>query len=453
MRVSDTRESRRFNSCNRARGVRLRQGYGGRPKRSAQVVRRATLLFLIPAELFAHPIEPTVAAAATWRRWTLEPGVILALAALGCAYLFAIRRHRVCGPGHLSLLTIGAFAAGWSVTAVALVSPIDALGSVLFSAHMVQHELLMVVAAPLLVLGTPAGLIQTAAGPLASRSRALHGFVARCGARATSPVVAWLLHATAIVAWHVPFLFDLAVHNDVVHAAQHLSFFGTALLFWWGVLRKAPGSSAYGLSLVAIFTTATYTAVFGALLTVAPTVLYSAYSASTSAWGLTALEDQQLGGLIMWVPAGVVYTLIGLWMFARWLQSSEPRKIAWTLPLGLAIIIGTMSTFACTNAETYKAAAAMTGGDPNRGSEALTSYGCDTCHTIPGIRSARGLVGPPLTSVGSRVYLAGRVPNTPDNITRWIQHPHEIDDKTAMPETGVTDQDARDIAAYLYTLR
>jgi cytochrome c len=93
------------------------------------------------------------------------------------------------------------------------------------------------------------------------------------------------------------------------------------------------------------------------------------------------------------------------------------------------------------------------GRNDRRRSEPLTSYGCDTCHTIPGIRSARGLVGPPLTSVGSRVYLAGRVPNTPDNITKWIQHPHAIDDKTAMPETGVTDQDARDIAAYLYTLR
>jgi putative membrane protein len=415
---------------------------------------RAAVLFLIPARLFAHPLDPAVITESNWRRWTLEPGVILGLAALGCAYVFAARRRRHA-PGHarLSPLTIGAFAAGWTVTAVALVSPIDALGSVLFSAHMVQHELLMIVAAPLLVLGTPAGLIHAAAGPLARRARAIYGVAARGAAWATSPVVAWLLHATAIVAWHVPFLFDLAVHNDAVHAAQHLSFFGTALLFWWGVLRRAPASRAYGLSLVGIFTTATYTAVFGALLTVAPTALYAAYSSSTSSWGLTALEDQQLGGLIMWVPAGVVYTIIGLWMFARWLRSSEPRKVAWTQPVVLAIVVGTMSTLACTNAETYKAAAAMTGGDPNRGSEALTSYGCDTCHTIPGIRSARGLVGPPLTSVGSRVYLAGRVPNTPANITRWIQHPHAIDDKTAMPETGVTDQDARDIAAYLYTLR
>jgi cytochrome c1 len=72
---------------------------------------------------------------------------------------------------------------------------------------------------------------------------------------------------------------------------------------------------------------------------------------------------------------------------------------------------------------------------------------------IPGIREARGLVGPPLTSIGSRVYLAGRLPNTPDNILKWIQHPHQVDEQAAMPDTGVTDADARDIAAYLYTLR
>ena len=80
-------------------------------------------------------------------------------------------------------------------------------------------------------------------------------------------------------------------------------------------------------------------------------------------------------------------------------------------------------------------------------------YGCDTCHTIPGIRTARALVGPPLTSVAGRVYLAGHLPNTPTNMEQWIQHPRANEPHTAMPEMGVTDADARDIAAYLYTLR
>jgi cytochrome c len=95
----------------------------------------------------------------------------------------------------------------------------------------------------------------------------------------------------------------------------------------------------------------------------------------------------------------------------------------------------------------------MTGGDPALGRAAIARYGCDTCHTIPGVRTARGLVGPPLTSMASRVYLAGRLPNTPENMQTWIQRPHGVDPDTAMPETGVTQADARNIAAYLYTLR
>jgi cytochrome c len=97
-------------------------------------------------------------------------------------------------------------------------------------------------------------------------------------------------------------------------------------------------------------------------------------------------------------------------------------------------------------------AAAMTGGDPWRGRAALLRYGCQACHTIPGIPGARAVVGPPLTGIADRVYLAGKLPNTAENMERWIRHPREVDSRTAMPDTGVTEQDARDIAAYLYTL-
>jgi cytochrome c len=98
-------------------------------------------------------------------------------------------------------------------------------------------------------------------------------------------------------------------------------------------------------------------------------------------------------------------------------------------------------------------AAQLTGGDPGRGRQAIRKYGCDTCHAIPGILTATGTVGPPLTKIGLRTYLAGRVENTPENMIQWIRFPRSIDEKTAMPETGVTVQDGRDIAAYLYTLR
>jgi cytochrome c len=95
----------------------------------------------------------------------------------------------------------------------------------------------------------------------------------------------------------------------------------------------------------------------------------------------------------------------------------------------------------------------LTGGDPSRGKAAIRSYGCGACHTVPGVRDANGLVGPPLSNIGSRVYLAGQLPNTPDNLKRWIRDPQSIAQGTAMPDVNVNEQDARDIAAYLYTLR
>ncbi len=94
----------------------------------------------------------------------------------------------------------------------------------------------------------------------------------------------------------------------------------------------------------------------------------------------------------------------------------------------------------------------MTGGDPPAGREKIRTYGCNTCHTIPGVKGPEAVVGPPLMHWSRRVYIAGEVPNTPDNLTKWIQHPLKIEPKTAMPEMGVTDQDSRDIAAYLYSL-
>lgn len=98
-------------------------------------------------------------------------------------------------------------------------------------------------------------------------------------------------------------------------------------------------------------------------------------------------------------------------------------------------------------------AARMTGGDPARGSALIRSYGCAQCHTIPGVRGASALVGPPLTGIASRVYIAGVATNTPDHMIRWVMNPKAIDPKTAMPYLGVTEDQARDIAAYLYTLR
>src|SRR5438045_7827416 len=120
------------------------------------------------------------------------------------------------------------------------------------------------------------------------------------------------------------------------------------------------------------------------------------------------------------------------------------------LLIGPAIIV-TMN--ACGAGERYRAASEATGGDPARGEVAIDRYGCGSCHSIPGIATARSHVGPPLTAMAARMYVAGELVNTPANLESWILHPRAIEPHTAMPDTGVTDVDARDITAYLYTLR
>ena len=119
--------------------------------------------------------------------------------------------------------------------------------------------------------------------------------------------------------------------------------------------------------------------------------------------------------------------------------------------LGFAVLALVFAVSCHSEAE--QVATAMTGGDPERGETAIERYGCGSCHAIPGVRGANAVVGPPLDHIASRHYLAGRLRNSPENMMQWIQHPHKIEPDNVMPDMGVTDQDARDIAAYLYTLR
>lgn len=115
------------------------------------------------------------------------------------------------------------------------------------------------------------------------------------------------------------------------------------------------------------------------------------------------------------------------------------------------LILAVLLQAAC-GGEVQRAAAEMTGGDPARGRQLIRTYGCHSCHAIPGVRGADGLVGPPLVGVARRVYIAGRLPNTPENMIRWLQDPQAFDPQSGMPNMGVTEPDARDIAGYLYTL-
>jgi len=119
----------------------------------------------------------------------------------------------------------------------------------------------------------------------------------------------------------------------------------------------------------------------------------------------------------------------------------------------LAIVALAMLAACAPREDVERNAALLTHGDPARGPDLIRRYGCGGCHTIPGVPGANALVGPPLEGIAKRVYIAGVLANTPDNLVKWIQSPREVDPKTAMPDMGVTIRDARDIAGYLYTLR
>ena len=129
------------------------------------------------------------------------------------------------------------------------------------------------------------------------------------------------------------------------------------------------------------------------------------------------------------------------------------RAVLLTIFLAVtAILLVGYSSNEVQRANDIKAAIRATGGNPDRGPDKIKYYGCSACHTIPGIAEANGKVGPPLDAFAWRIYIAGRVANTPDNLRHWIMNPHQIEQHTAMPEMGVSDEDSKDIAAYLYTL-
>jgi putative membrane protein len=288
-----------------------------------------------PAAAYAHGgADRHLDAATVMRWWSWDPLVFLALAVSAWLYgrgLARLWRRAGVGQG-LRRWEAVCFALGWLALLVALVSPLDALGGVLFSAHMAQHEVLMLVAAPLLVLGRPLAVSLWALAP-PQREAAGRWAQARPVAAVwrvvTGPFMAFAIHAVAIWVWHIPALYEATLASDAVHAVQHLSFFGSAALFWWALLHGRYGRMGYGVAVLGVFGTALHSGTLGALLTFAPRLWYPIYAERTAAWGLRPLEDQQLAGLLMWIPAGVLFTLLGLALFAAWLGEAE-RRVAFT---------------------------------------------------------------------------------------------------------------------------
>lgn len=415
----------------------------------------AVLLTAVSDSAAAHdgrPIAPHDLAGA----WSFEPWVIAGLLLSLVLYTSGLRRLWAdAGAGRaIRHRDAGSFYAGWLLLALGLLSPLHAMGEALLSAHMVQHELFMLVATPLLVLGRP--LFAAVWALPVSWRRGLVGITGNAPVRGTwrwltRPVVAGLIHAVAIWLWHLPALYERSVASEGIHAAQHLSFIATALLFWWAILRGRPSRARDGEALAVLFITGLHTGALGALLTFASELWYPIYATTTGPWGVSPVEDQQIAGLIMWIPGGAAYVVAGLLAALRWM--GEPRVVARSLRVSAPLALLLVMLTGCRGGLDDERYPSVLGGDAVRGKIAMGQYGCPSCHVIPGIAGAEGTTGPPLTGIATRGFIAGVMPNTPENMVRWIMDPPAVDSLTAMPALGISDTLARDIAEYLYRIR
>lgn len=242
-----------------------------------------------------------------WRAWPFDPLVILGLVTAAVVYVIGSMRLRRAG--RWSLRRAAAFWAGTVALGVALLSPLDAVAETLFSAHMAQHLLLTVVAAPLLVVARPAATwlmaLPSGSRRTAARARAAIAFVPR-GLR--RPLVAFGVVTVAMWSWHVPTLYEAAIVNEPVHALEHVSFLVASMLAWSVALPRGRRdlSNAFGRALFLV-AFALQGALLGALLVFASSPLYSVHRGGPALWGLTALQDQQLAGALMWIPPTAVY--------------------------------------------------------------------------------------------------------------------------------------------------
>lgn len=254
-----------------------------------------------------------------WRVWSLDPLILGGLGVLALVYGLGVARvWRRAGMGRgVSLAQMAAFAGGWLALVAALVSPLDAAAGHWFSAHMAQHIVLMLVAAPLLALSRPLAAVAWGlrGAPGSANLAAFLRDLGRCPL-----LLAWALFAGATWLWHLPVLYQAALRSDLLHAAEHACFVGAALLFWWAVLHPR-GGLGLGASVLAVFTIAIQGGLLSALIVFAPAPWYPAYVAGLGP--ATALADQQLAGAIMWAPSGMIYGGALAALVLRWLRDVD----------------------------------------------------------------------------------------------------------------------------------
>jgi putative membrane protein len=279
--------------------------------------------------ILAHPGQPP-APHDLWGAWNLDPVLLggLLLAA------WAFWRGQTSGPRRpVDSWRARCFSGALVALGLALLSPLDALSGSLASAHMVQHLLLLLVAAPLLALSAPSSAIlrgsplvlRRASGRWRRRLGLTHG---NLGAL-RHPAAVWLLSVGVIWFWHAAAPYDATLDNQLLHVLEHASFLVTAVLFWQVVVGvRGAARVSGGLGVLLVFAMAMQSVFLSVLLTFARTPWYSGYAATTAPWGLDPLTDQRLAGVIMWIPAGVIYLVVALALLVTWIRATEREDVA-----------------------------------------------------------------------------------------------------------------------------
>ena len=282
----------------------------------------------LPGHVLAHGAHaPSPEFPGVLLEWRFEPLAIVSIVAAGAVYLWAVRRVDRAHPAtRQSRWGTALFLSGLAVIGVALLSPIEAYEGLLFSVHMIQHMLLELVAAPLLVAGAPITLALRAASPGVRR-----GLLSVLHSRALKvlafPVVAWVLFAAVNWGWHFSTLYNDALEFPLLHYIQHATFIGAALLFWWPVIGAdpSPWRMPHPVRLLYVFLAMPQNSFLGVALMSTTTVLYPHYLTNGREWGASALEDQQLGGVIMWVGGDVCFLAAMVAVVALWMAHEERR--------------------------------------------------------------------------------------------------------------------------------
>jgi cytochrome c oxidase assembly factor CtaG len=263
--------------------------------------------------------------------WDLQPWVIVSLAVACYGYGRGLTLLPEARRGHIfGAWRIASFCAGIAVLVVALLSPLSSLDDQLFSAHMAQHLLLMLVAPPLLVYSRPVMAWMCALPPggrrwvagLWSRRRGLqHG-----ATLLMNPVSVWVLASAVLWFWHLPAPYRWVLQNEGVHTLEHFLLFATSLMFWSVVIEPyGRRHTDYGLCLLFVTAFSVEMSMLGAILTFASHPLYTADPTALLPWGLTPLQDQQLAGVVMWVPVGLIHLSTMAILFLAWLNHAERR--------------------------------------------------------------------------------------------------------------------------------